>query len=558
MARELVTDVEHWAECVNERVEGRVRELYPKGADGNEIIGYIWARTIPCANPSCRSEIPMLRSLLICDLRNGSKRVALNPVLDRKHKTVGFKIVKDKDIRDCEGTMIRGGDCRCPFCKQITSVEEVRRSAQAGKMGEKIVAVIIDRLDRKDYRSVEQTDISAYAQAKAQQVSEKPTEVMPHFRNINLDLYGFRTWADIFNDRQLAVVQAFVDETRRVMLAIKKAVTDKDYADAISVYMVLMLGRYLQRMSNMGVWHTGQETFEHPFGRQAIPMVWDYPEANPFSAFAKNVFSPKYMLAVIKRESAAAANGCFATTTCGDAASVPKLPTRVDLVITDPPYFDAIAYADISDYFYVWFKRIIGELLPSIFSTPTTPKAEEATALPHRHGNDDAVADKHFQDKLTQALKRSHDLVGQNGRVVVMFAHQSTHAWTALINSVFKAGLTINSTWPVDTEKTYALKTTQSVLASSITVTCAPRHSGPAASLKEIRKEIQKVVRDSVHRFWDYGFRGADLIVACYGPAVGVFGRHQRVERADGTPVDVPNLARNRPRVRIESNCGRV
>jgi len=211
--------------------------------------------------------------------------------------------------------------------------------------------------------------------------------------------------------------------------------------------------------------------------------------------------------------------------------------------VTDPPYFDEIAYADLSDFFYIWLKRFLGEASPAVFATPLTPKADEATALRHRSGGDSRRANECFRLKLTGAMCEIRRATKGQAVVAVMFAHQSAEAWTALINALLDAGLSITAAYPIDTERSVrmvALGT--SALASSITVICRPRVAGSAASYKMVRSEIEEAVHKAVKRFWAYGFRGADLIVACYGPAVGVFGRHERVEKADGTAVGIPEL----------------
>jgi len=270
-------------------------------------------------------------------------------------------------------------------------------------------------------------------------------------------------------------------------------------------------------------------------------MVWDYPEVNPFeeaSGCAWGQFD--WMKRVILHES----NGSVpSTATHGDGAALSLPQGACDVVVTDPPYFDAIAYGDLSDYFYVWLKRGLGDVFPEVFTTPLVPKDDEATALKHRHGGDGEKADAHFKTKLAAVLAEAHRVLKPGGIISVMFAHQTTTAWTALIQALFEAELSIDATWPIDTERGVrpeALGT--SALASSITVVCRPRMAGSAASFKDVRREIEKVVQDSVKRFWSYGFRGADLIVACYGPAVGVFGKYERVEKADGTPVEIPEL----------------
>jgi adenine-specific DNA methylase len=246
-----------------------------------------------------------------------------------------------------------------------------------------------------------------------------------------------------------------------------------------------------------------------------------------------------YLLKPLRHESS---GEVFAKVSHGDGAHLSLKDNSVDAVSTDPPYFDAIAYADLSDYFYIWLKRSIGDALPEAFVTPQTPKSEEAVAHKHRHHGNRQKGKEHFQNKLTECFAETKRVCKPDGVIAVMFAHQDTEAWSALINALFEAGLNVTATYPIDTELTTALKGSVSALASSITVICRPREVGSATSFRDVRRQIDDVVAKSVHRFFEYGLRGADLIVACYGPAVGVFGRYERVERADGTVVGVPEL----------------
>lgn len=356
---------------------------------------------------------------------------------------------------------------------------------------------------------------------------------------IRVHLYGMKTWGSLFNPRQLVAMQTFVASLHEALEAMNQENSDDDYRKALAVYLGIVVDRLAQRGSNVGVWHTGQETFEHPFGRQAIPMTWDYPEANPFASFTQKSIGTDYISKVVGREST---SGLPATITRGDGAGLSQEKESCDAVVTDPPYFDAISYGDLSDYFYVWVKRGLSDVISEVLATPLTPKTDEATALKHRHGGNEEKADAHFESKLASVLTEAHRVLKPDGVISIMFAHQSTKAWTALVTAIFDAGLTVDATWPIDTEKTYALKTGKSVLSSSITVTCRRRIVGSAAAFKDVRKEIENVVSEAVRRFWSYGFRGADLIVACYGPAVGVFGKYERVEKADGAAVSVPEL----------------
>lgn len=556
----LVRDVEHWAKWILERVRQRIGHLYPPGKDGKPVVGYLWARTAPCSNPACRAEIPLLRSLLICN--KDDKQVALT--MKMQGKEIVFGIAKDKDIKREEGTMLNRGDCRCPFCQQTTPVKDLRRAGVEGKMGERMFAVITDTPDGKGYRAVEPSDLKAFEEAKrlAQSVERPNDPILPEITGnddervsnstgIRVHLYGFKTWGSLFSDRQILAMQTFVACLRETLTEIEKQSSEADYRKAVAAYLGLWVSRNGARWVSFGRWDAGYEKFQTPFDMAKVSMVWDYSEVNPLNEVTGGASGQiEWILRFIEHEAVAAKRTSPyavevrpAKVHCGDGARLAIEDDSVGVVVTDPPYFDEISYADLSDLFYTWQKRALGDVFPETFSTPQTPKADEATALRHRHKGSETKAEHHFTSKLAACFAEAKRVCKRDGLIAVMFAHQTTEAWTALVTALFDAGLNIDATYPLDTElKNRSRGLESSALETSITVICRPREVGAAASFKDVRREIQVVVRESVHRFWDYGFRGADLIVACYGPAVGVFGRHERVERADGTPVGVPEL----------------
>jgi putative DNA methylase len=553
----LVRDVQHWANWILERVRQRIGHLYPQGKDGQPVVGYLWARTAPCSNPACRAEIPLLRSLLICN--KDDKQVALT--MKTQGKAIVFGIAKGKDIKQTDGTMIEKGrgSVRCAICHQTTPVADLRRAGLEGKMSERMVTVITDTPEGKNYRPVEATDQNAYDEARqlAKEI-EKPSEyVVPEInapgaspdagshRSISVDIYGFKTFGSLLNARELAAMQGLVSALKEALLEQRKGDSDLNYREALATYLGLFVSRNSMRLTNMGRYDSGGETFQSPFSKQSLAMVWDYSEPNPFNESTGGVLSQlDWIIRVIEHESPPSnTHGNPANVICGDGAHLGQVENPADIVVTDPPYFDSIGYADLSDFFYIWLKRGLHEVFPSVFVTPQTPKSEEAVAHKHRHHGSRAKGEEHFQNKLAACFAEAKRVCRAEGLITVMFAHQSTEAWTALINALFSAGLNVTATYPIDTElknRTVALGV--AALESSITVVCRAREVGAAATFKDVRREIQDVVRESVHRFWDYGFRGADLIVACYGPAVGVFGKHERVERADGMPVGVAEL----------------
>jgi len=319
-------------------------------------------------------------------------------------------------------------------------------------------------------------------------------------------------------------------------------IIDEEYKRSVGIYLGLWLSKVVDYWNSLCTWIIQSEQIGHAFTMQKLSMVWDYVEANSIGGSASGAAAKfEWIPKVILHKSGN--NGVASINKLGDAGVLCLDDLMANVVVTDPPYFDAISYADLSDMFYIWLKRTLGRVIPFAIATPQAPKSEEATALLHRHGGNPLKANTHFVTKLSTALSMARKQMAADGIMSVMFAHQSTKAWIALIEALFSAGLSIGASWPIHTERPNRSRgLDSSALFSSITVSCRSRVAGSAVSYKDVRKEIEKAVQESVKRFWGYGLRGADLIVACYGPAVGVFGKYERVEKADGTLVKIPEL----------------
>lgn len=565
----LAHDVEKWAKWILERAKEKIGHLYPAGKNGRPVVGYLWARTAPCSNPSCKGEIPLVRSFLICNKKD--KKIALTMEVDKANRHVHFGISKNENIRITDGTMQNRGNTLCPFCEQITPVEDLRNAGKAGLMGERIVAVIEQGHSGKTYRPVETADIEGFQLAKKFDVDIPQELILPEITThgseenisnstgIRVHLYGMKTWGSIFNTRQLVVMQTFTNCYKEALKEIQEEFSNEDYMNALSIYLALLISKMSSFISSVCRWNSRTEIIQTPFSGQAIPMIWDYPEVNPLSGSTGSYESQLYnMLKVIKRNNKV--NDDLSEPTkviLGNATSLDIKEESVDYVITDPPYYDAISYGDLSDFFYVWLKRIIGDYFTNIFTTPLTPKSEEVTSLKHRHKGSSLKAREHYRTLLESSFKEIKKKIRRNQPVTIMFAHQSTEAWTALISALLNSGLTPDATWPLSTEKsTGVMGLNTASLESSVTVICRPRSKGSAAQFKDVREEVQKIIHKSVQRFWSYGFRGADLIVACYGPAVGVFGKYESVEKGDGTPVEIPELLELVKRSALEAIAG--
>ena len=355
-------------------------------------------------------------------------------------------------------------------------------------------------------------------------------------RNFNTPGWGIDNYGDMFSNRQLTTLNALIDK----MNLLKIDIGVSSYNTALLSLLAIWFDRIVLANTSLGRWHNGKESIEHPFSRQAIAMTFDYPESNPFCSSSGCALNQlEWVLRYLEQESSIEFPSIMYNASSGEKEQFPH--KSLTAVVTDPPYYDAIAYADISDFFYVWLKRTLGDLYPINFATPQTPKIEECTALKHHHHNSELEARKHFEDKLTQIF----DAIEQQTSdvVSVMFAHQSTAAWTTLCNSILGARMNITGSWPMDTEMANrALGIANAALESSVTVACRPSERKGFADFDEVKHNIRQLVKAEVEKLYGLGFRGADLLTACFGQAVSVFGHYKLVETAEGDPVSVGQL----------------
>ena len=526
----LSFDVEFYAHKILNATENEVGYLYPKDSKGNTAVAYYWARTATCSNPTCRAEVPLLRSFY---LSNSSKKsVYLNPII--KGNNIEFEIKNGKYNQRILDGFIHRGTVTCPCCGNVTDIDEVKRQSNNGGLHSKVLAIISETKSGKTY-SIPSEDAKNVISCTLN-VDFRPNQTM--VRNSNggdTHPWGFTKWGDLFSERQLNTINHFVKNLN----IIKNQLDDNEYNKAVITYLAIWIDRLLPYNTTFGIYETGAEKVQRIFGRQAISMVFDYPESNPFcesSGSALNMLD--WLIRFFESECLNPFYANFYNASSGDKLQFEN--KSLTSVITDPPYYDAIAYADISDFFYVWLKRTLGDIYPLNFATPQTPKAEECTALKHHHDGNYELAKQHFEDKLTQIFdaieSQTTDIVS------IMFAHQSTEAWTTLCNSILGARMNITGSWPMDTEMISALKTEKAFLESSVTVACRPSERKGYADFDEVKHDIKQLVKAEVEKLYGLGFRGADLLTACFGQAVSVFGHYKLVETAEGEPVKVGQL----------------
>ena len=397
-----------------------------------------------------------------------------------------------------------------------------------------MIAVIYESKDGKSYRIPTQQELDV----KVPNVENKPSDRMAveNNRNFNTPGWGIDNYGDMFSNRQLLLLITLIKQFH----SLRGTFEENEYAKVLVTYLAIWIDRIALTNTSLGRWDNTCQKYQHPFNRQAIPMTFDYPEINPFSSStgsANNML--EWVLRYIEDESVTPFSSSFANASSGERGQFDI--KSLTAVVTDPPYYDAIAYADISDFFYVWLKRTLGEVFPLNFSTPQTPKAEECTALKHHHQDSENEANAHFENKLTQIFdaieRQTSDMVS------IMFAHQSTKAWTTLCNSILDARMNITGSWPMDTELTNrSISLSGAALESSVTVACRPSERKGFADFDEVKHDIRQLVKAEVEKLYGLGFRGADLLTACFGQAVSVFGHYKLVETAEGDPVSVGQL----------------
>lgn len=532
ISNRLKYDVEYFAKKLLSDTEKEIGKFYPSDKDGNKPVAYYWVKVGICSNPTCKAEVPLLKQFYISKRRSASEKqwVYFNPII--KGKQIDFEIKYGK--YEEEGWNNRG-NLKCPCCGSITDVKEIKRQSIEGILKDRLIASIEETKNGKLFRIPTQEEISIISKIPEQEVPNE--RIQKNSAGGDTLSWGITAWGDMYSKRQLLVMHSLIKAKNENL--INNSITDNEYCNAINIYLAFLIDRIAMRNTRHNTWHLQQDTIEKVFGRQAISMVFDYPEMNPFSTFTSSALSQLNQITdYIVQES-----NSFNISVCQNAASGDKSQFKekyLDVVVTDPPYYDAIAYADLSDFFYVWMKRTLAKDFPLNFATPQTPKTEECTALKHHHSGDYDKAKEHFENKLYQIFDAIESQTKE--LVSVMFAHQSTEAWTTLCNSILKAKMNITGSWAVETENTGGLKQDKAFLASSVTVSCTPSERKGYGDFKDVKKEIQNTVAREVEELYSLGFRGADLLTACFGQAVSEFGKYEKVEKADGSEVTVAEL----------------
>jgi adenine-specific DNA methylase len=545
----LVADVKYWGYWVLERAQRELAQFYPRDSDTSAPVTFLWTKCIPCPNPACSAQFPLFRQLWV--VKKPKKRVALRLVLNPSLKQCCFKVVEGKDI-DFDPSMgtIQSGSGRCPFCQSTVPSSHIRRECHSGRMTEQLMAVVTLRTGQKGkrYRDATDKDIEVFQKATSALSEAKRTygtHIVPNEsisqqqpRLMWITRYGIESFGSLFNARQALALSTFVRHIRAAIENIS-AVNDADYSKAVGTGLTMVFGRQADKLANVVVWDTTRDMPTHVFGRLGIPMVWDYGEANPLSESTGDwTGALDWVLRALAR---LCNTGNPAHCGQGTATALPYSDSYLQAVVTDPPYYDAVPYADLSDFFYVWFKRIVGDAFGGVFRTPVTPKRQELieerphTSLKERK-------DKSFyEDGMARAFTEMRRVLVSNGLCGIMFAHKTTSAWETLVSALLRSRLMVTASWPIHTELASGMvKMNKAMLASSILLAARTRNMDSGDGFwDDVRKELQQVAKERLDFFWAQGIRGADFFISAIGPALSVFGKYEKVTKLSGEEVTV-------------------
>lgn len=560
-AQGLAEDVRYYGKWMKEKAYEKIGHLYPKvqlppEEDGGEatVIAWIWARTVKCPNPACECKTPLFRSFSLSKKRGHEYHIEIsyedaNPV---------FR-VKPGKVNGKDGTVNRSGAI-CAKCGTPIKFPYIRQEGKLGNIDNLMVAVVAEGERGRIYLSADKW------QNKTAQVEKPaifPDVPLPHNpRDFKTPNYGMNFFSDLFTNRQLTALTTF---SSLISDVIAKAEEDalaagmendgkglnaggqgaKAYGEAVGVYLAFALDKGANLWSSICGWMSDRGALRETFGRQAIPMTWDYAEANPFSTSGGNF--QMFVNRCADSISYLPLKEIDGTAEQFDAQSDCEL--RNIMVSTDPPYYDNIGYADLSDFFYIWMRHSLKNIYPDLFSTMLVPKADELIATPYRHEGSQEKAKKFFEDGMLETCKQIYKYTKNDIPVTIYYAYKQSDfnpsgdasGWESMLNAIIQAGFAITGTWPIKTESPgRILARGTNALASSIVLVCRKRpENAPKTSRRNLIAQLRRELHPALKKLQESNIAPVDLAQAAIGPGMGVFSRYRSVLEADGTEMTV-------------------
>ena len=563
----LAADVAYYGKWMRDEAEVRIGRLYPKvrlpeelGGGEATVIAWLWARTVTCPNPACGGTVPLVRSFDLSKKRGKEHHVELRC----EGGTVRFTVAAGKATR--EGTYKARQGATCPHCGMPVDMNTIRQETSAHRSGAQLMAVVAEGTRGRVYLAPSEEQIRS---AEVARPEDYPDGALPNNpRWFSPPAYGLDHYSDLFTNRQLTALTTFselVGEAQEQATADALAAGMPDdgiglskdgrgaraYGEAIGVYLAFVVDKMTDYHSSISSWNAPGEKLRNTFGRQAIPMTWDYAEGNFFcdsSGSYNNMLD--WVTDAIKGLPKVGVTGGSARQF--DAQSDNGL--RNIMISTDPPYYDNIGYADLSDYFYVWLRQSLRRTYPKLFGTMLVPKAEELVATPYRFGGSKERAKQFFEDGMLSTFRQVYEYARADIPVTIYYAYKqgetdvkggdaktASSGWETMLAAIIKAGFAITGTWPVRTEKPgRTIGNGTNALASSIVLVCRKRpEDAPIATRRELVAALRRELKPALGALQASNIAPVDLAQSAIGPGMGVYSRYARVLDADGSEMGV-------------------
>jgi putative DNA methylase len=552
----IAVDVHYYGEWIRNEAFRRIGHLYPKaivpkeyGGGEATVVAWIWARTVKCPNPACGCEMPLIKSFELTKKKNS--QCYLDPHIEGKK--IRYEICKGKTDR--KGTINRKG-ATCLFCGSPVELSYIRECGRKNEIGFDLLAVIVEATKGRLYLPAN-VDRSPAEIKKPEYFPDSEIAYYPGCTNCKI--YGMDHFSDLFTNRQLNSLVTFSDLAVEVREKIKKDIQEnvhdsdfdyEKYVDAVQLYLAFGVDRLATRLTKVCLWNTTAETIEQPFGRQAIPMVWTFPEGNAFSNSTGGwASSLDWIPKVLSNYYVSAVKGHVE-----QHNAMEYIRNQKAMVSTDPPYYSNVPYADLSDFFYIWLRKILRNTYPEVFGTIDTPKASELVAEKYRFDGDDLAAKDFFEHGMFKTFCNISMYVDDAIPLTIYYAFKQTEneesesgemstassGWETMLTALIKAGFLITGTWPIHTERTTGLKNSLNALGTSIVLVCKKRSdNAPICTRRNFINELRRELRPALHKLQSSNIAPVDLAQSAIGPGMGAFSRFSKVFEADGSPMTV-------------------
>jgi adenine-specific DNA methylase len=561
----LAVDLEKWGKVLIDRIEARLKPAYEKADKTENVIAYIFARTIQC--PRTGKDVPLVPDWW---LSKGKSPIAVRLVTHRSGNELNqieFEIVSGSaiDFDPSKGT-VSGGDATSPWDGLVIEGEYIKSEAQTGRMGSVLYAASVRKTGKRTFRAPTNDDLRAIKksrqllddlEAKWAQDDILPNEEVPHGNDARPHHYGMGRWRMMFSPRQLLAHGTFVEEFQALVPEVRAGSTDLSRADAVLALIATMQGKALNYNAYLSSWNVIKSVMRSVFDRHDFAFKWTYAEFDAGSALfpwcldqlmdaykgIADLLQPSGEALFETSELTSAVPGPVEVTQ-GTAGNLKEVASGSQtLVCIDPPYYDNVMYAELSDFFYVWEKRTLGKVWPDLFEEELTDKKNEAVANPARFAEAGKrrkeLANADYEAKMTAIFSESYRVLRDDGVLSVMFTHKRAEAWDTLGMSLMEAGFTIETSWPVATESDNSLHiAAKNAASSTIMLVCRKRtSSGGSVFFEDVEAQVRDAARDALTKFSAFGIDGVDLLLSTYGPALSVISSQWPVYSSEADPV---------------------